>query len=766
MLFVKSLQKKAHRLWKKGEKWVKTHKPLLNNIFLGTLAIGIFLGAGFILWAASLKTPDLDSFDSRLAGMSTKIYDRTGNVLLYDVNQAVRRTVVPYNDISPYIKNATISIEDAAFYKHKGIDFSSILRSLFVNVTSGGFKQGGSTITQQVIKNSLLTSEKTLTRKFKEWILAIKLERSADKDFILNLYLNQTPYGGNIYGVEEASKAFFGKAAKDVTIAEAAYIAAVAQAPTYYSPFGKHREDLEDRKNLVLKRMYSEGYITKEQHETSKEESVVFTPKATNSLKAPHFVMFIISYLEKEYGEEAVQEGGLKVITSLNYDMQSKAETMVKEYVITNQKRLGAENAALVAIDPKTGQILTMVGSRDYFDDDIQGNFNVATAHRQPGSSFKPFVYVTTFNKGYTPDTILFDVKTEFNSNCTAGGIPQVPNAKCYHPPNYEGGFKGPMTIRAALGQSRNIPAVKALYLAGIEQTLDTARAFGISNLKDANNYGLSLALGSAEVSPLDMTSAFATFANNGARNPYKGILRLEDRAGNVLEEFKSDPIQVYPEEAVLQLNDILSDAGARNSIFTLNFIPGRKIAMKTGTTNDSRDAWILGYTPNIAVGAWMGNNNNRPMSQIASALIVGPLWQKFMIEILKDIPEEDFKVSAYSTEDKSEFKPVLRGVWQGIDGPHTILTYVYKDDPRGEYPKNPASDPQYSLWEIGVREWAGFSGMIPTQEQATTTNETVVEENVVEEEEESNAERRRRIRRENEEQAAEEEILNNIPNQ
>jgi 1A family penicillin-binding protein len=729
MTLIEKLRKKAEHLLRKAKKLVKNNKASLTNILIGCMAASIFLGGAFIVWAASLKTPDLNSFDSRLAGMSTKIYDRTGNVLLYDVNQAVRRTVVPYEEISPYLKNATISIEDANFYKHNGIHFGSILRSLWVDIITLNFKQGGSTITQQVIKNSLLTPEKTISRKLKEWILAIKLERSADKDFILNLYLNQTPYGGNIYGVEEASRAFFGKSSKEVSLAESAYIAAVAQAPTYYSPFGKHREDLEDRKNLVLKRMYSEGYITKDQHDAAKAEQVTFTPRATSSLKAPHFVMFVLEYLERKYGEEAVQEGGLKVITTLNYEMEAKAEQMTKDYVIENQKRLGAENASLVAIDPKTGQILTMVGSRDYFDKDIQGNFNVATAHRQPGSSFKPFVYVTAFNKGYTPDTILFDVKTEFNSNCTPDGVSLVEGSKCYHPPNYEGGYKGPMTMRAALAQSRNIPAVKTLYLAGIEQSIDTATAFGIRTLGDPRGYGLSLALGSAEVSPLDMTSAFATFANNGERNAYTAILRIEDKTGNVLEEFKANPQRVYPEEPVLQLNDILSDAVARNSIFTLNFIPGHKVAMKTGTTNDSRDAWILGYTPNIAVGAWMGNNDNRPMSQIASAIIVGPLWQKFMIEILKDIPDEDFKAPAYNSEDHSNLKPVLRGVWQGDGGPHTILYYVNKDDPQGDYPSNPADDPQFTLWESGVQAWAGLSGLLNPDQNApalysTTTGE------------------------------------------
>jgi len=694
--------------------YLSKNRGVFINIFLGLMIVAIFSGGALLLWAANLKTPDLNSFDSRLAGMSTKIYDRTGSVLLYDVDQQVRRTVVPFDSISPFIKNATISIEDADFYKHPGIQITSILRAFIVDVFTLNFTQGGSTITQQVVKNSLLTNQKTISRKLKEWILSIKLERTADKDFILNLYLNQTPYGGNIYGVEEASKAFFGRTSAEVSIAQAAYIAAVAQAPTFYSPFGKNRQALDERKNLVLQKMLQYGYITQEQYEKAKKEVVVFTPQATSSLKAPHFVMFILDYLEKKYGETAVREGGLKVTTTLDYTMQARAESMIKEYVLSNEKKFKAENASLVAIDPKTGQILTMVGSRDYFDKNIQGNFNVSTAHRQPGSSFKPFVYVTNFNKGYTPDTILFDVKTEFSTSCDSYGNPIVSGAKCYHPPNYEGGYKGPMTMRSALAQSRNIPAVKALYLAGIEESLDTARAFGIEGLShDLSTYGLSLALGSAEVSLLDMTSAYGTFANNGQRNPYTGILKVEDKSGSSLEEFRLATTQVFPEEPVLQLNDVLSDAVARNSIFTLNFIPGKKIAMKTGTTNDSRDAWILGYTPNIAVGAWMGNNDNSPMSQISSALIVGPLWQKFMIETLKTVPDEDFKAPAYSisSPETQSLKPVLRGVWQTNEGVHNILYYINKNDPQGKAPSNPASDQEFGLWEAGVRDWATQNG-------------------------------------------------------
>ncbi len=710
---LENILKKLQSAFRKIKRFVLRRKVLFTNLLIAIMIVVIIGGGALILWAATLKTPDLNSFDSRLAGASTKIYDRTGTVLLYDVNQSVRRTVVPYDSISPYLKSATISIEDADFYKHSGIEVSSIIRSFFVDVFTLNFTQGGSTITQQVIKNSLLTPEKTLTRKFKEWILAIKLERTATKDQILNLYLNQTPYGGNVYGVEEASKAFFGKSASDVTIAEAAYIAAVAQAPTYYSPFGAHRDALEARKNLVLQKMYQYGYITQDQYNSAKAEQVTFTPQATSSLKAPHFVMFVLDYLDSKYGEDVVREGGLKVITTLNYDMESKAEQMVKDYVISNQKKLNADNASLVAIDPKTGQILTMVGSRDYFDKDIQGNFNAATSHRQPGSSFKSFTYVTDFNKGYTPDTILFDVKTEFSTGCTANNVPINPGTTCYEPVNYEGGYKGPMTMRSALAQSRNIPAVKALYLAGIEQTLDTAKAFGIQGLGDSKDYGLSLALGSAEVSVLDMTSAYGTFANNGLRNPYTSILSVQDKSGNVLEQFKADPQQVYPEEPVLELNDVLSDGVARNSIFTLNFIPGYKVALKTGTTNDYRDAWMLGYTPNIAVGAWMGNNDNTPMSSIASALIVGPLWQEFMKEAIQMVPNEPFKPMAYSatSTEAAALKPVLRGVWQTNAGIHNILYYVNKDDPQGSVPTSPASDPEFNLWETGVQNWASVNG-------------------------------------------------------
>ena len=732
-------------------------KLIKETILVVIIGFFIFTG-GTILWAAFLQIPDLNSFEPHLISQSTQIYDRTGKILLYDLGHEIRRTVVPFDQISPNIKNATVAIEDADFYKHKGIRFTSILRAVWVNVTHVGLNQGGSTITQQVIKNSLLTGKKSIPRKIKEWILALKLEKQADKDTILNLYLNLVPYGGNIYGIEEASQAFYAKSASELDLAEAAYLAALTQAPSYYSPFGRHRDALEDRKNLVLQKMLENNFINQEQLDQAQNEKVAFISQGANTIKAPHFVMFIKQYLEEKYGADVVSDEGLRVITSLDYNMQAKAEETVKKYVTDHQKEFKAENGALVAVDPKTGQILAMVGSRDYFDPTIDGNFNVATAHRQPGSSFKPFVYSTAFDKGYTPDTVIFDLPTEFSVNCTADGTPKFGGANCYHPSNFEGGFNGPVTFRNALAQSRNIPGVKVLYLAGVKDSIETGHAMGIQSLnRPPEEYGLTLVLGGGEVSPLDMAEAYSVFANNGARNPETGILSVTDRDGKVLEEFATSTIQVIPEQSALLVNDILSDNVARAPLFGGNYFPGYKVAMKTGTSNDYRDVWTDAYTPDIAVSTWMGNNDNSPMNHYASARVVAPMLKQFMMSILPDLPNTGFKAPA--PIDPTGLKPVLRGVWQGgtaysVDktsgqiatdltppelkedvynyNVHEILYWVNKDDPRGPPPSNPADDPQFEHWEIPVQNWAaeqGYGGglsssTIPTGFDDTHTNE------------------------------------------
>lgn len=714
----------------------KLGKLIKALIILGISATLIGLSIG-IIWFSTLQIPDLSAFEARKVAQSTKIFDRTGEILLYDIHSDAKRTVISFADISSNIKNATIAIEDAEFYQHIGIKPTAIIRAVLSNLTPGsGLTQGGSTITQQVIKNSVLTKDKTITRKLKEWILAIKLEKVLTKDQILSTYLNETPYGGSIYGVEEASKTFFGKSAKDLDLAEAAYLAAIPQAPTFYSPYGLNKASLDTRHKLVLQKMNENKFITNEEYQTALKENVKFLEKNNTGIRAPHFSLYVKDYLIQKYGESVVEEGGLKVTTTLDYGMQEKAEKVVSNFASSLESQFNASNTAMVAIDPKTGDILTMVGSRNYFDKKIQGNFNIATAYRQPGSTMKPFVYATAFMKGYTPDTVLFDAETEFSTKCTVDSKPKNPNddAKkvCYSPEEYDGIFEGPLTIREALAQSRNIPAVKALYLTGIQESITTAEAMGITSLKDPNQYGLTLVLGGGEVSLLELTSAYGVFANDGIRNPYRSILKVEDQNGNVLEEAKTDPVQAIPAQPARQITDILSDRKVRLSYLNpiTDNLGKRDVAIKTGTTNDFKDVWVEGYTPNLVVGAWAGKNDNSSMGKKVAGLIIAPVWGAFMAAINDSLPVESFKKP---DPEPTDLKPVLRGVWNGgvsymtdtISGKvatdltptelkkeivfndvHTILNWIDKDNPRAILTKDPKQDSQYEYWEYGIRKW------------------------------------------------------------
>ncbi|MBI5140351.1 MAG: penicillin-binding protein [Candidatus Vogelbacteria bacterium] len=712
---------------------------------LAFLASGILVLSGvIILWISTLQIPDFKSIDERKVAESTKIYDRTGNVLLFDIHQDVTRESILFENISLYVKNATVAIEDSSFYQHYGIEPISILRSVLVNLGAGSLKQGGSTITQQVIKNSLLTSEKAFSRKIKEVILALKLERIMTKEEILTLYLNEAPYGGNIYGVEEASKRFFGISAKDVSLAQSAYLAAIPKAPTYYSPYRSHKKELDTRKNVVLDRMLELNFISKDEADAAKKEIVTFLPLETNEIRAPHFVEFVKVYLENKYGEEEVLSGGLKVTTTLDWTLEQKAEEIIKRYAEDNKKKFNANNAGMIAIDPKTGQILVMVGSRDYFDTENEGNFNITIAHRQPGSAFKPFVYATAFNKGYTPNTVLFDLKTQFDTNCSPEGKPLDPEAKeeetCYTPENYDGKYLGPITLRNALAQSRNIPAIKTLYLAGIKDSIATAQKMGIKGLDDPSRYGLTLVLGGGEVSLLDLTSAYSVFANDGIRNPYSFILKVEDKDGNILDEYKDSSQRVISEKVSREISSILSDKVARTPLYgassPLDF-PGYDVAAKTGTTNDYRDAWIMGYSPNLALGVWAGNNDNTPMEKKVAGFIVAPMWNDFLKEALPKMPIERFKKPIVDSEDN--IKPVLKGLWQGgvqyftdkisgnlateytppetkkvnvIPEIHSILYWLDKNNPMGEKPTLTETDPQFKLWETPIMNWVKEQGL------------------------------------------------------
>ncbi|MDC1205550.1 transglycosylase domain-containing protein [Candidatus Pacebacteria bacterium] len=711
----------------KKRSWLKRHyKDIIIDLLLGIFVLGLIGTGGLFLWVSSLDIPDLSAFEERRILQSTKIYDRTGEILLYDLHQDVRRTIIPYEDISRHLKNATVAIEDDTFFEHMGIRPLAILRAALANLQGGDLLggQGGSTITQQVVKNSILQREKTLTRKVKEAILSLRLEQELTKEQILGHYLNESPYGGTIYGVEEASQSFFGKSASDVTLAEAAYLSALPQAPTRFSPYGNNKDQLDTRKKLVLERMLLNNFITQEEYETGLAEEVVFQPQAVTGIRAPHFVMYIREQLVQRYGEEALAERGFRVVTTLDYELQAEAERIVKERAVFNTETYNATNAGLVATDPQTGDILVMVGSRDYFDEEIDGNFNITLAARQPGSSIKPIVYASAFMKGYTPETVVYDVRTQFSSLCEPSELSS--QNPCYSPNNYNNKFKGPISLRNALPQSLNIPAVKVLYLTGLTDAIKLAGDLGISTLNDPDRLGLTLVLGGGEVKLLEHTGAYGVFANEGVKTKRRSILRIEDTRGNLIEENAVEESRVLDRDIALTISDILSDNVARTPLWGANSLvhfPGRDVAAKSGSTNDLRDAWIMGYTPNLAVGAWVGNNDNARMGGGLSGLITTPMWREFMDFALTKVADQDF---AEPPATDSDLKPVLRGEifdptallasiesgettfdLKGItSGIHSILHFVEKDNPQGPYPVNPEEDSQYENWEYSVQKW------------------------------------------------------------
>ncbi len=585
----------------------------------GTMVVLLALLLGFAAVSADLPTPNRIKRRTNIA--STQILDRQGKLLFAFAGEQ-KRLPVGSSEIPDYAKKAIIAIEDKDFYSHPGIRFTSIARAALNNIfRRSGSLQGGSTITQQYVKNALLSPRRSIVRKVKEAIMAVELEILYSKDDILGFYLNEIPYGSNIYGIEAASRTYFAKPASQLTLAQSAVLAAMPQRPTYYSPWGNNLDKLLARKDLVLERMVHQGYISQDDLNQAKTEKITFEPR-DNAIIAPHFVFFIREQLADKYGERLL-DTGLKVTTTLDLEVQKQAEQAVKEGA-KKLDRYGANNAALVALDPKTGAIVAMVGSRDYFNDDIQGQVNVTTSARQPGSSFKPVVYASAFKKAeFNPARVLFDLKTDFG-----GG---------YSPDNYNGQTNGPITMRQALANSLNIPAVKTLSLVGLKDALKTARDLGITTLTQPDRYGLSLVLGGGEVTPLEMASAFGVFANEGKRNPAKAILKVETLSGQVLEETDSNPpeLQVLDPQLAYQISHVLSDNEARGLIFgTRNFLtlPGQLAAAKTGTTQEFRDAWTIGYTKYISVAVWAGNTDNTKMKAGADGSVVAaPIWQDFM---------------------------------------------------------------------------------------------------------------------------------------
>jgi len=609
----------------------------------------IFCGGVFIYFAKDLPRPE--KFTEKIFNQSTKIYDRTGQVLLYELYGEEKREVVLLNEISNYMKEAVISAEDAKFYKHFGIDLSGILRAIKLDLSLKKPTFGGSTISQQLIRSTFLSNEKSVERKIREIILTLELERRYSKDQILEWYLNQVPFGPNIYGVQSAAKTYFNKPAKDLTIAESALLAATIKAPSFYNPYNtKNNEELFGSKDYILNRMAQENYLTKDEAETAKKEELKFA-QVLSPIKAPHFVFYVQNYLTEKYGQNFLEEGGLKVYTTLDWDIQSEAEKDVLAGVEKNKKN-NAYNAALVSLDPKTGEILAMVGSADWFGEQYPKNcisgkdclfdpkVNVATFNigRQPGSSIKPFVYATAFQKGYSDQYVVIDEQTNFG----------VWGGKEYIPQNYDGKFRGPVTLRSALAQSLNIPSIKVLLqLAGISDSIDNARKFGLSTLDQKNSfYGPSIVLGGGEVKLIDMVSAYGVFATEGFKIPPTSILKIEDSKGNIIEENKNNLKRVLNSNSAVTINSILSDNEARAPMFGLNsklYFPDRQVAVKTGTTNDYRDGWIIGYTPSLVTGVWVGNNNNVAMAKEPGTVLAGPIWRAFLDKTLPRFPNETF---------------------------------------------------------------------------------------------------------------------------
>lgn len=725
------------------------------------IIIGIVILTGaFLLYSKEL--PESTELLTKNPVPSTKIYDRTGEILLNDVNADFRRVRIKLDDLPEYIKWSAIVAEDKQFYSHHGINFRGILRAIFVNITSGDATgQGGSSISQQFVKNALLSPEKTYIRKIKEAILTYQLERKFNKDEILEMYFNEIPYGGTAYGIEAAANKYFDKSAKDLTLAEAASLAALPQAPSYYSPYGTHKDRLLARKDWILDSLVEEGYVPEAKAEAAKLQELDFK-NIPSSILAPHFVFYIRDLVAEKHGEQMLEEGGLKIITSLDMDQQRIAEQVIKDGVERNIEKYNARNAALVAMNTDTGEITAMVGSANYFDEDNDGAVNVALRPRQPGSSFKPIVYSAAFTKGFSPSTILFDTLTNFKAE-----------PKDYEPHNYNEAYFGPVSIKKALAGSLNVPAVKTIYLTGVENVLNLAESMGYSTFEDRSRFGLSLVLGGGEVKLLDHVAGFATLADEGEYKKPFAILKIEDKDGKTLEENKPEKNKkkrVLDKDVTRQVVDILSDNSERAFVFgELNYLTlgARPVAAKTGTTNDFKDAWTMGFTPSLAAGVWTGNTRGEVMQGAAAgANVAAPIWHEFMKRVLEETkqnPENEevgWKIEQFNkpkTQDLPD-KPMLDGqiakeVKVKIDKStgklatdqtpesqieekffrevHTILHYVNKNNPLGPIPNEPWNlDENYNTWELAVEEWAKENGYETNLDLPTEQDDLHTEEN------------------------------------
>jgi 1A family penicillin-binding protein len=612
----------------------------LAYIIIILFLIGVLFSISvFIYFAKDLPRPE--RYTEYPVVRQTEIYDRSGENKLYTIYGEEVREIISINDVPNHFINALLTAEDRSFYSHFGIDFKGIARSFVLNFQGGRTVAGGSTISQQFVRSAFLTTEKKIIRKIREIVLTLELERRYSKNEILEFYLNQVPFGSNIYGIESAANVYFNKSAKELSLPESAVLVSLLPAPSYFSPFGENIDILLSRKDRLLDSMSEEGFITKNKAEEAKKEEVVFY-KSPEYIKAPHFVFSVKNSLEEKYGEDFIKEKGLKIYTTIDYNIQKEIEKIVKEKVQENYK-YNAYNAAVVVIDPNNGEVLALVGSADYFGSSLPEGCtpgldckfdpftDVTKKERQPGSSFKPFVYAIAFENGYSGETVVVDEETNF-------GTPLNP----YIPQNYDGRFRGEVTLREALAQSLNIPAVKVLKdFAGLKYTVEKVRDFGINLSQSYEFYGLPLVLGGGDVKLIEIALAYGIFANDGYKNNLSSVLKITDKDGNIIEE-NSNPSQkrVIKQSTAEEITDILSDNDARAPVFGQNsplYIEGYDVAVKTGSTQNFRDAWCVGYNDDFIVGVWVGNNNNSSMVNASGVVVATPIWREVFDYLLED---------------------------------------------------------------------------------------------------------------------------------
>lgn len=706
---------KAHKKFKL-KNLLLLRKVVLVGVF--ALILGIVSVPVAFLWF-SRDLPEPGQLVSSKYKDATKIYDRRGE-LLYSVFQDENRTYVKLDSIPQKLQEATISIEDRDFYVNQGFSPIAYLRVL-KNFLTGRGLAGGSTISQQLVKNVLLSPERSLPRKIKELILSIQVNQKYSKKEILEMYLNNIPYGGTAIGVEAASEMYFGKKVNKLSLAESVFLAGLPQSPSLYSPYSGNKYYL-GRTKAVLKQMVENGYLKQVEADRvyKQVEGFKFERKYT-SLKAPHFVMYVKDKLEEQFGSQAVVSGGLQVTTSLDYEIEKKAEEIVAEE-IDKLKGYRVNNGAAMVTDPKTGEILAMVGSRDYNNQDIDGNFNVAISNnRNPGSSLKPIIYAAAFEKGMTSSTMVMDVKTEF---------PGVDERQPYVPVNYDGKFHGPIQLRYALANSLNIPAVKVLGRTGIDKGMRKAFEMGITNweptTENKSKVGLSLVLGGRGASLMDEMTAYGVLANKGKRMESVSILKVTNNKGEVLYEYKKkEGKKVLSEEIAFIISHILLDKSARAMTFGTSSwldVKGKTVSVKTGTTDEKRDNWTIGYSPSVVVGVWVGNSDNSPMNSAIASGVTGasPIWNKIMAYALRDKSDEQpakpdnvvaLQIDAFAgglphggSPTRSEYfvkgtEPINESnIYKSKDGENY---YVFHED-------DPVSGDGINRWQKGIEDWLG----------------------------------------------------------